>query len=76
MTDILDKAIAANLAALAEGLARGAKLAAMAAKAMRTGERNLAIGTVLPLEHELPTSAGLFATIVALHRKAGREEAP
>lgn len=46
-------AIEANLAALASGLREAAALAAEAHTAMQTRRRNLAIGTVLPLEQDL-----------------------
>jgi hypothetical protein len=36
--------------------------------AMRQGERNQAIGTLLPLERELKVAAGLLDAILALHR--------
>ncbi len=69
-------AIEANLLALAEGLAEAAKLAGEAHTAMRHRHPNVAIGTVLPLEHDLPVYAGLLTAIFALHRKAGQGGAP
>ena len=72
----IDTAIEANLAALAFGLREAATLAANAQAAMQKGYRNLAIGTVLPLEQDLPTYAGLLTAILALHRKAGQGGAP
>ena len=74
--DITNAAIEANLSALADGLQRAATLAYMASKAIATGHRNLAIGTVLPLEQELPTSIGLLTAILALHRRAGQGGGP
>ena len=68
----LNAAIEANLAVLADGLERSAVLADMARKAMRDDYRNLAIGTVLPLEQELPVLTGLLTAILALHRSAGQ----
>ena len=66
-------ALEANLAALADGLREAATLATNAHAAMHTGYgRNLAIGTVLPLEQDLPTYTGLLVAILALHRKAGQ----
>ena len=70
--DITSTAIAANLSALADGLDQAATLAASAAEAMAGGYRNLAIGTVLPLEHELPAAIGLLTAVLALHRRAGQ----
>jgi len=69
-------AIEANLSALAEGLRQAASLADDARIAMSNGYRNLAIGTVLPLEQELPTFVGLMTAILALHRRAGQGGAP
>lgn len=73
--DLTATAIEANLAALADGLYRASTLADAARQAMTKGERNLAIGTVLPLEIELPTSIGLLTAILALHRRAAKEGA-
>jgi hypothetical protein len=75
MTNI-DKAIEANLAALAGGLREAATLVASAHAAMYAGRRNLAIGTVLPLEQDLPAYAGLLAAALTLHRMAGPGGAP
>ena len=76
MSDFTSAAIETNLAALAEILLRASTLADMAAKAMATGKRNLAVGTVLPLETDLPMAIGLLTAIVALHRRAGQEGEP
>ncbi len=76
MSDFIDTAIEANLAALAFGLREAAALAAEAQTAMHKGYRNLAIGTVLPLEQDLPAYAALLTAILALHRKAGQGGAP
>lgn len=73
---VTDAAIAANLAALAEGLFRTSKLADEAYHAMQNSERNLAIGTILPLEEELPVLQGLVTACIALHRRIGRGGAP
>ncbi|MGO9473876.1 MAG: hypothetical protein ACLPWS_10810 [Rhodomicrobium sp.] len=64
-------AIEANLLALSEGLAEAARLASEAHTAMRNRHPNVAIGTVPPLEHDLPVYAGLLTAILALHRRAG-----
>lgn len=74
--NITHAAIEANLAALADGLTRSSTLTDMARQAMAKGERNLAIGTVLPLEQELPTMTGLLTAVLALHRRAGQGGAP
>ena len=62
-------AIKANLEVFAEGLREAADLAASAHNAMHDGQQNLAIGTVLPLEGDLPVYAGLLTAILALHRR-------
>ena len=67
----IDIAIEANLAALAEGLDEAATLATSAHAAMHAGQRNLAVGTVLPLEQDLPAYVGLLTAILALNRKGG-----
>ena len=72
----INTAIEANLFALAEGLAQASQLAAEAHEAIAKGGRNQAIGTVLPLEHDLPVYAGLVTAILALHRKAGHGGEP
>lgn len=76
MTTTTDTAITANLAALAEGLREAATLATSATAAMHADSHNLAIGTVLPLEQDLPTCVGLLTAILALHRRAGQGGAP
>ena len=73
---VLNAAIEANLAVLADGLARSAVLADMARKAIHDEYRNLAIGTILPLEQELPVLTGLLTAILALHRSAGQGGEP
>lgn len=74
--DLTNMAIEANISVLADGLDHAAKLAAMAKAAMTGDYRNLAIGTILPLEQELPTLTGLLTAILALHRRAGQGGAP
>lgn len=64
MTNTIDTAITANLAALAEGLREAATLATSAYAAMHADNRNLAVGTVLPLEQDLPTYVGLLTAIL------------
>ena len=70
-------AIAANLDALAEALSEASMLARGARTALHTMEdANLAVGTVLPLEQDLPMCTALIGTILALHRRAGQGGAP
>ena len=65
-----NEAIAANLGVLAEGLREAATFATSAQDAIHAGERNLAIGTVLPLVETLPQLAGLLTAVIALHRRS------
>jgi len=76
MSTILSTAMLANLDLLNAGLLRAAALADMAAKAMRDGHRNLAIGAILPLEEELPMLVSLLTAILAQHRRAGQGGEP
>jgi hypothetical protein len=68
MTNAIQTAIAANLAALSERLTEAAALAKEAQEAMEQGKQNLAIGTVLDFEKRLPETQALFAAAMALHR--------
>lgn len=65
-------ALTANMAALAELLADAAKVAAEAAEAMATGNRNLAVGTLLQIEQTVPDAKAIMDATLALHRVAGR----
>lgn len=62
-------AIAANLAVLASILERARTAVCEAETAMTYDHRNLAIGTILELERELPIAVGLLTAILALHRR-------
>lgn len=62
-----EAAIHANLAALAHGLDNAQHLAAAARDAMEAQNRNLAIGTVLPLESVLPDCVTLLRSVMALY---------
>lgn len=68
--NIIDQALRANLAALADGLHEAASLADLASTAMHDGNRNLAIGTIIPLQDDLPAMTGLLAAVLALNRRA------
>ncbi len=68
MTNAIQTAIAANLAALSQRLTEAAELAKEAHKAMEEGNQNLAIGTVLDFEKRLPETQALFAAAMALHQ--------
>lgn len=60
--------ILANLDALQARLLEADMLVRDARHAMVTGKRNLAIGTIVPLERSLPECEALFRTIMMLHR--------
>jgi hypothetical protein len=68
MTTSPDPAIVATLAGLRDILQEAAALATSADAAIAAGNRNLAIGTLLPLEEMLPTAQALFQAARALHR--------
>ena len=68
MSTTVTNAIAANLAALVLSLGRARETALHAADANCTGNRNLAIGTLLDLEQLLPRAEALIGAIMALHR--------
>lgn len=68
MTNTIQAAIAANLAALSERLSEAAAMAKEAQEAMEQDNQNLAIGTVLDFEKRLPEAQALFAAAMALHR--------
>lgn len=72
MTDkpknVIQNAIAANLAALSQRLTEAAHLAEEAHAAMAQGEQNQAIGTILDFDRTLPEAQALYAAAIALHR--------
>ncbi|MEQ1616373.1 MAG: hypothetical protein ABL904_26780, partial [Hyphomicrobiaceae bacterium] len=68
MDEAIHTAIHAYLAVLILRLQQAEKLAVEAAAALSTGRRNLAIGTVLPLEKMLPECEALFRAALILHR--------
>jgi hypothetical protein len=63
----MNMAIHANLAALAYQLGDAHKQVACARNAMYAHDRNLAVGTVLPLERILPQCETLLRAVLALH---------
>jgi F0F1-type ATP synthase membrane subunit c/vacuolar-type H+-ATPase subunit K len=65
---VIDAAIAANLAALAQRLEEATVVAREASSAMENRHRNLAIGTLLVIEEMLPEAQALFSAALALHR--------
>ena len=69
---ILNTALTANLAALIDGLEQAVVLANSAQKAFGDNHPNQAIGTILPLERDLPMLAGLLTAVLTLHRRQGQ----
>ena len=53
---------------ISDTLAGAYNLSAAARGAMREGNRNLAIGTLLPLEAQLETAMALHRSVLALHQ--------
>lgn len=60
--------ISANLDLLWQRLSHMLIAAGDASDALRAGNRNLAIGTLLPLEQELSLVTALYRTILTLHQ--------
>ena len=71
--DITKKAIAANIEALADILKSAYETAAHADTAMRMGEQNQAIGTMLDLDRQIEDALALHRASIALHRAGGRQ---
>jgi hypothetical protein len=70
---VLNEAILANITALHDRLGDALARASEACEAMRNGQRNRAIGTMLEFEHTLPECEALFRTALLLHQSAPRE---
>lgn len=68
MDEAIHTAIHAYLAVLILRLQHAEKLAVEAASAISARQRNLAMGTVLPLERILPECDALFRAALILHR--------
>ena len=62
----MNMAMHSNLVVLSYQLAEATKLADSAREAMEAHDRNLAIGTVLPLERILPQCETLLRSVIAL----------
>jgi len=62
----MNMAMHANLVVLSYQLAEAAKLTESARNAMEAHDRNLAIGTVMPLERVLPDCETLLRGVLAL----------
>jgi hypothetical protein len=61
-------AILANMALLEERLQCALAMTVEARAALVRGDRNLAIGTLLPAEHDLADASTLLKTVFVLHR--------
>ena len=68
--DITEKAIAANLGALAEMLRKACADAEEAMGYIAEGNRNAAIGTIVDLGRLLADATALHGAAMALHRNA------
>ncbi len=66
--NIIQNAIAANLAALTERLTQAAELVKEAHEAMADGNQNRAIGTIIDFDRLLPETQALYNAAIALHR--------
>lgn len=66
--NITKTVIAANIEGLAQRLTEMADLAKTATEAMSRGEQNLAIGTILSFENQIPEVEALFKTALLMHR--------
>jgi hypothetical protein len=69
-TSVVKTVIAANLEGLAERLTEMTQRAHEACDAMKQGEQNLAIGTVLGFENQIPEIEALFKTAILMHRSS------
>lgn len=61
-------AVLANVVLLEERLRCALALTVEARAALMHGDRNLAIGTLLPAEHDLADASTLLKTVFVLHR--------
>jgi hypothetical protein len=66
---VSEATIAATVTSLRDILQEAATLALSADAAFAAGNRNLAIGNLLPLEQLLPTTQALLGASLALHRR-------
>jgi hypothetical protein len=64
-----EPAISATVAALGNILQEASTLALSADDALKAGNRNLAMGTLLSLEEMLPTAQALLQASLVLHRR-------
>jgi len=60
--------IQCSIGLMEQRLIRASTLVSMAHEAIKRGEQNLAIGTLLPLQHDFAEIDALMKTVVLLHR--------
>lgn len=73
--DAID-AIHANIALIEQRLRCALALAVDAKSAAARGKQNLAIGTLLPMEHDLADAAALLKAVFVLHRSRSDAASP
>ena len=70
---LINATMQAHLDMLRDRLQRAALSNVQASAAMAAGERNLAIGNILDLEHLLPECDALYRMVLLLHRSRDGE---
>jgi len=70
MTNPTLSTIQCSIGLMEQRLLRASTLVSMAHEAIKRGEQNLAIGTLLPLQHDFAEGDALRTTVLLLH-KAG-----
>lgn len=68
MSNSTQDTIRSSIALMEERLQRASTLASMAHDAMKRGEQNLAIGTLLPVQQDFAELDALLKTVFLLHR--------
>jgi hypothetical protein len=68
MSNSTQVTIQCSIGLMEERLVRASIQISMAHEAIKRGEQNLAIGTLLPLQHDFAEIDALFRTILLLHR--------
>lgn len=68
MSNSTIETIQSSIGLMEQRLLRASKLAAEAHAAIRGGEQNIAIGTLLPLQEDIADIDALLKTVFLLHR--------
>lgn len=68
MTNPTLATIQCSIALMEQRLLRASTLVSMAHDAIKSGEQNLAIGTLLPLQHDFAEVDALLRTVLLLHK--------